>query len=177
MHNLKYGLQRRCVPAIVGPWMYPVLSTLDCSSRQPLSVSVSSLTRHDRLCNPSWASSRALARASMRFQCRWSPCCSSDARPLGHSRSRCGPALSFRRSGRPGGERSQVWPSVKLHDSSPRWSGLLVAASQFPLVSSSPTPSFGVPQSLSVRPSTILLTLWSTWRRALSIVALCQTVW
>ena len=69
MHKLKYGHQRRCVPALVGPCMHPVLSALDCSSRQPLSVSVSSLTRHDRLCNSSRASSRALARASMRSQC------------------------------------------------------------------------------------------------------------
>jgi len=48
----------------------------------------------------------------------------------------------------PGGERSQVWSSVKLLDSSPRWSGLSVAASQVLLLTSSPTPSFGVPQLL-----------------------------
>jgi len=47
-----------------------ILPALDYSPRQPLNVSVSSLTRHDRLCNPSWSSSRALARASMRSQCR-----------------------------------------------------------------------------------------------------------
>ena len=51
--------------------MHPALSCLDCCSRQPLSVSVSSLTRHNCLCNPSWASSRALARAIMKSQC----CC------------------------------------------------------------------------------------------------------
>jgi len=43
------------------------------------------------------------------------------------SRSQCGSSLSCRRSGRPGGERSQLWPSVKLLDSSPRWSGLFAA--------------------------------------------------
>ena len=171
MHKLKYGLQRRCVPALVGPWMHPVLSALDCSSRQPLSVSVSSLTRQGCLCNPSWASSRALARASMLSQCCWCPCYGSDAHPLCHSHSQCGPALSCQRSGRTGGERSQVWPSVKLLDSSPRWSG----ASPVPLLSSSLTPSFGIPQSLLARPSCILSTLWLPWRRALSIVALCQT--
>ena len=37
----KYGLKRRCVSALVGHWIHPVLSALDCSSRQPLSVSVS----------------------------------------------------------------------------------------------------------------------------------------
>jgi len=54
------------------------------------------------------------------------------------------PSSTCRRSGWPGGERSQAWPSVKLLDSSLRWSGLSAAASQVPLLSSSPTPSFAV---------------------------------
>jgi len=54
------------------------------------------------------------------------------------------PTSPCRRCGWPGGERSQVWPSVKLLESSPRWSGLSAAASQVPLLSSSPTPSFAV---------------------------------
>ena len=59
--QLKSGLKLLYVPALVGPWMHPVLSACDCSSRKPLSVSVLSLTRHHCLCNPSWASSRFLA--------------------------------------------------------------------------------------------------------------------
>jgi len=69
MPKLKSGLQLWCVPALVGPWMHPTLSARDCSSREPLNVSVLSLTRHNCLCNPSWAASRALARVSMRSQC------------------------------------------------------------------------------------------------------------
>jgi len=130
MPKLKSGLQLRCVPALIGPWMHPVLSARDCSSREPLSVGVMSWTRHDRLCSiPGFlpgpdASINAVPVPMMvllQFRCL-----------LGHSCSRCGPALSCRCSSRPGGERSQVWPSVKLLDNSPLWSGLSAAASPGP---------------------------------------------
>jgi len=48
---------------------------------------------------------------------------------------------------------------------------------QVPLLSSSPTTSFGVPQSLLVQPISLLSTLRPAWQQALSIVALCQTAW
>ena len=70
--------------------MHPVLSVLDCSSRQPLSVSVLSLTRHDCLCNPSWASFWALARASMRSQSRLlMPCDNARSQPWTTTRVCC----------------------------------------------------------------------------------------
>jgi len=111
--------------------MHPVLFARDCSFRQPLSVSVSSLTRHDRLCNPSWASSRALARASR---------VPVPLMPL--VRFRCPPARTQSLSVRPSSILSMLRPAwrralssmahVKLLYSSPRWSGLPAAASPGP---------------------------------------------
>ena len=58
-----------------------------------------------------------------------SRCCLVHQRPAleFHSHSWCSPSLSCQLSGRPGSKRSQLWPSVRQLDSSPRWSGLCAA--------------------------------------------------
>ena len=153
--------------------MHPVLFARDCSFRQPLSVSVSSLTRHDRLCNPSWASSRALARASrvpvplmplLRFGCPPAQpqllgaalFCLVDA-PAGLPASalKCGPLSNCLIAPRVG-QVCQLLPA------------------RVPLLSSSLTHSFGVPQLLLVSPTLSCRRLRPAWQRALSIGALCQ---